>query len=277
MSRDAQHNMEQELVCEELPQDILHHIHSLLLVRDAARVACVSRGFLRSWRCYSKLILNDDTLELTDKKFENREPYIINKVGQILENHHSNGVKVETLKLDLGSSSNIKASSVDRWLQIIVKSGIKELDLWVPMFMKENYSFPCSVFSDEEAATSIQTLRIFDCHVHPMLTLGHLRRLTCLKLSSVRITDEELGLLLSRISALEWLDLFSCSGIIRLRIPCTLQQLNSLCIMECMMLQVVEVNAPNLCSFHCGAIHYRRTCIEILFLERRFKKSPALN
>ena len=36
----------------------------------------------------------------------------------------------------------IKASTLDRWLQINVKSGIKELELAMPLHMEEEYNFP---------------------------------------------------------------------------------------------------------------------------------------
>ncbi|KAJ1257005.1 hypothetical protein BS78_K237800 [Paspalum vaginatum] len=46
----------------QLPEDMLHQIHALMPMRDAAQAACVSRAFLRSWRCYPKLILSVDSL-----------------------------------------------------------------------------------------------------------------------------------------------------------------------------------------------------------------------
>ncbi|XP_037425692.1 uncharacterized protein LOC119291072 isoform X2 [Triticum dicoccoides] len=202
------------VVFEDLPQDILGHIHSLLLVQDAARAACVSSGFLHSWRSYSKLILNCHTLGLTDMKLEERETYFIDKVNQILENHHNNGVQVETLELDYAPCRNyIKASCLDRWLQITVKSGIKELNLAAPPSL-ENYSFPYSVLSDEAAASSIQYLCLFRSDFHPMSTLGLLRRLTSLNLTLVHTTEEGLGHLLSQSCALERIDLYHCSGIV---------------------------------------------------------------
>ena len=70
-------------------------------MQDAARAACVSHGFLHAWRRYSHLKLNEHTLGLADKTVEEQETYIIKKVDQILENHHNNRVKVETLKLKL--------------------------------------------------------------------------------------------------------------------------------------------------------------------------------
>ncbi|KAM0904509.1 hypothetical protein ACQ4PT_017968 [Festuca glaucescens] len=233
-------------------QDILHRIHSLMPVQDAACVACVSRGFLRSWRCYSKLVLNDQTLRLTEKKFEERKIYVINKVDKILENHYDNGVKVKTLELDIASCSNIKRSYLDKWLRITVKSGIEELNLEMPLDMKKNYRFPCSILSDEAAASSIQSLRLLACDFHPTSTLGLLRRLTFLNLALVNITEEGLGHLLSKSSALERLEIVGCDGIVFLKIPCTLQHLKFLSVTKCKMLQVVEIGAPKLCSFHFG-------------------------
>ncbi|KAM0904525.1 hypothetical protein ACQ4PT_017972 [Festuca glaucescens] len=60
-------NTRQQDLFEKLPDDILHRIHSLLPVRDAACAACMSRALLRSWRCYSKLILDDHALRLPSR------------------------------------------------------------------------------------------------------------------------------------------------------------------------------------------------------------------
>ena len=144
-------------------QDIIHCVHSHLTVQDAARAACVCRGFLRPWRCYSNLVPNQHTLGLADKTLKEQEASIIKKVDRILENHHKNGIKVETLKLTLTLTlptyGYIKASVLDKWLQITVKSGIKELDLSIPL-LKEEYSFPCALLSHEAPASSIQSLRL---------------------------------------------------------------------------------------------------------------------
>jgi hypothetical protein len=139
-----------------------------------------------------------------------------------------------------------------------IKSGIKELHLEIPLAIKENYSFPCSVLSDEAAASSIQSLCLWSCTFHPISTLGHLRRLKILNLSVVHITEEGLGHLLSKSSALERLEIRACNEIICLKIPFTLQNLKFLVVTNCMMLQVIEIDAPNLFSFT-----YDSTLIEI--------------
>uniref|UniRef100_A0ACD5U0L3 Uncharacterized protein n=1 Tax=Avena sativa TaxID=4498 RepID=A0ACD5U0L3_AVESA len=244
-------NMRQQDIFEKLPEDIIHHIHYLLPIQDAACAACVSRAFLRSWRCYSKLILNDHAVGLAHIEFEERKIPLIDKVDKILKNHYHNGVEVESLNLILTFCSNIKASYLDRWLRRTVKSGFKELYLEMPLEMKKIYNFPCSILSDEGAASSIQSLRLaVNCAFHPTSTLGCLRRLKILKLSLVHITEEGLEHLFSKCSALEELSIFSCSGIICLKIPSTLQQLKLLYVNRSKMPRVVEINAPNLCSFH---------------------------
>ncbi|KAM0904512.1 hypothetical protein ACQ4PT_017969 [Festuca glaucescens] len=248
-------NTRQQDLFEKLPDDILHRIHSVLPVRDAACAACMSRAFLRSWRCYSKLILDDHALRLTHIESEERKAYVIDKIDKILKNHRDNGVKVESLNLTLTPCNNIKASYLDRWLRRTVKSGFKELYLEMPLYMKKIYNFPCSVLSDEGAASSIQSLDLLShCAFHPTSALGCLRSLKILKLSLVHITDEGLEHLLSKFSNLEELSICACTGIVCLKIPSTMQHLKFLrvtrCEILCKMPRVVEIDAPNLCSFH---------------------------
>nr|XP_040257108.1 uncharacterized protein LOC120974762 [Aegilops tauschii subsp. strangulata] len=233
---------------EKLPVDIMHHIYSLLPLQDAARAACVSHGFLLFWRCYSNLTFNVSALGLAHKKSEDWEIFLIDRVDSILKNHSGNGV--ETLNLCLLSCKNIDPSYLDRWLQIAVRSGIKELKLEMSYFMNKKYSFPCSVLSDDAAASSIRSLHLSACVFRPTTTLGCLRRLNALSLFSVHITDEGLGHLLSKSFALQQLYIFRCNAIICLKIPSMLQQLKLLTIKLCEKLQVVEINAPRLSSFH---------------------------
>jgi hypothetical protein len=196
-------------------------------------------------------MLGDSTLGLTDKNLEEREIYLIDKVDKILENHHANGVKVKTLLLDLYDYKKINDSYLDRWLQISVKSGIKELDLILcPVVDGNYYSFPCSVLSDKAAASSIETIFLFYCAFPFTSTIGCLKRLKSLDLSMVHITEEGLGHLLSKCFALERLVVNGCTRIVCLRIPCTLQQLKLLYIKTCEMMQVVEIDAPNLCTLY---------------------------
>uniref|UniRef100_A0ACD5YYX8 Uncharacterized protein n=1 Tax=Avena sativa TaxID=4498 RepID=A0ACD5YYX8_AVESA len=248
------------LVLDELPQDILHHIHSLLPLRDAARAACVSHGFLHSWRCYSSLTLNTQTLGLTHEKLGSEkeiEIHLIDKVDRILNNHR--GVALKTLKLDLFPCDSISASYLDRWLQTSVKPGIEEVSLVVSTFMEKDYDFPCSVLSDDTAARSIQSLHLYGCAFHPTVTLGWLRRLQILCLYFLKINDEGLGHLLSKsFACLEQLEIGYCQEITCLKMPFKLQKLMFLSVKSCPMIRLVEINAPKLSSFK-----YEGTQVEI--------------
>ncbi|KAM3389063.1 hypothetical protein ACQJBY_011294 [Aegilops geniculata] len=83
-----------------------------------------------------------------------------------------------------------------------------------------------------------------------METLGYFERLKSLDLFCVRITEEGLWKLLSKSFSLERLDIFSCNEIICLKIPCTLQKLNLLIVTSCQKIQVIDISAPNLFTFH---------------------------
>ncbi|GJN04731.1 hypothetical protein PR202_ga22301 [Eleusine coracana subsp. coracana] len=113
----------------QLPEDILHQIHALMPMQDAAQAACVSTEFLRSWRSYSKLVLSVDSLgikEDTTKKDETQQDFI-SRVEHIMQNHSGKGVK--KFSLQTYPCSNLDHSSIDRWLQIAATPGIEELEL----------------------------------------------------------------------------------------------------------------------------------------------------
>uniref|UniRef100_A0A0E0M4I8 F-box domain-containing protein n=1 Tax=Oryza punctata TaxID=4537 RepID=A0A0E0M4I8_ORYPU len=86
---------------DRLPEDILCHIHSLIPLRDAARLACLSHRFLRSWRCFPNITFNQETFSLNvleDTSYE-RGKKLVDIIYNILQNHSGTGVK--TLKIDV--------------------------------------------------------------------------------------------------------------------------------------------------------------------------------
>jgi hypothetical protein len=110
-------------------QDILHHVYSLMPLKDAARAACVSHGFLRCWRRYPILILNNKTIGLIKRKLslDDMESYAVSKIDHIIKSHSGIGVKV--LKLQLFACPNISAAVLDKWFVTVIKPGIEELSL----------------------------------------------------------------------------------------------------------------------------------------------------
>jgi len=74
-------------------QDILHHIYSVLPLRDAARAACSSHAFLRFWRCHPNLTLNWHILGSNANASQENFSCIIDN---ILRNH--SGINIKILK-----------------------------------------------------------------------------------------------------------------------------------------------------------------------------------
>ncbi|KAF8706343.1 hypothetical protein HU200_030605 [Digitaria exilis] len=200
-------------------QDVLHHIHSLMPMQDAARAACASRSFLNSWICHPNLDFSKDTLGLTENACQKDESARVfySKVDHILERHSGIGVKK---------------------LKIQTHSGAK-------------YNFPRSVLLNG-SGDSIQYLHLTNCSFRPTVTFGGLRSLTRLHLCIVRITGDELGCLLSHSLALEKLELKSCNWIVYLKVPCLLQRLNYLLVYSCAKLKVIDNEAPNISNFTFG-------------------------
>ncbi|KAI5018375.1 hypothetical protein ZWY2020_043263 [Hordeum vulgare] len=238
----------QVIELDKFPEDILHHIHSLVPLRDAARAACVSRRFLRSWECFPNLTFNWKTLGLN---MHEGTPYerakkIADRIYHIHKNH--SGIGVKTLKLQVHSCNNvITANLLGIWLETAVKSGIVELAVDLPQDHNAKYDFTCSVLSC--AATSIQSLALSSCAFHPTITIGCFRNLRSLCLKLVLITEEELGCFFSCTISLEKLEVSQCNEITLLKIPPHLHQLCILGVFLCQRLQVVEIYAPKVATF----------------------------
>jgi len=147
-------------------QDILHHIHSMLPMRDAARAACASRAFLHSWRCHPNLIFNKDTIGL---KINGRGENFHHKIARILRKH--SGIGLKTFNLDYTGMRGFNGTSYfDRWIQIALKPGIEKLTLCLPRTRKI-YNFPCSLLSDG-VRTHFSTLNFMLLPSIPLLNLA---------------------------------------------------------------------------------------------------------
>ncbi|XP_073367704.1 uncharacterized protein [Aegilops tauschii subsp. strangulata] len=229
--------------------EIWAHIHSLLSLRDAARAACVSHLFQRSWKChpdltFSKETIFDENLYRKNKTSDEKTSNLVRIIYHILRNHSGNGLKA--LGLEIDDVANISACYLNDWLHLAVKPGIEELALLLHDDL--DYNFPCSVLLNGSANT-IRDLRLSSCVFRPMAGFSCLRSLTSLELSEVYITGDELGCLLSCSFALEELVLTYCKEITCLKIPCVLQRLSQLVVTDCENLEVIKSKAPNLTVF----------------------------
>ncbi|KAM3333740.1 hypothetical protein ACQJBY_028695 [Aegilops geniculata] len=228
-----------------LPEDIWCLVHSLMPLCDSAHSACVSRTFLRSWRCHPKLIFSEETLGLKQKEGRNIDIArdFTSRVNQILKNHSDTGVKI--LEFVIKNRHNVNTCHLNSWLQKAVTPGIEKITLFLPREYREEYNFPCSVLFDGRG-NSIWYLNLTNCAFRPVVGFDCLRSLTKLRLYGVCITGDELGHLISNCFALEELQVWCCMELICLTIPFWLQRLSCLTVSECDMLRVIESTAPNL-------------------------------
>ncbi|KAM3406497.1 hypothetical protein ACQJBY_000537 [Aegilops geniculata] len=236
----------------DLPEDIWCHIHALLPLPDAARAACVSHEFLRSWRCRPNLTFSQETLgvnltycERTLRTGEEKLALKFTKiVDEIMKKH--TGIGVKTFKLQY-CGSRIYTSRLKSWFKIAVNPGLEELVLSLPeVYDAKYYNFPCSLLFNG-SGKSISYLNLKGCAFHPVAGLGCLRKL---HLSRVHITGDELWCLLSNSLVLKELNLSQCNKITCLKIPCLLNQFNHLKVFGCKTLELIENKAPNLCTIH---------------------------
>ncbi|KAJ1258123.1 hypothetical protein BS78_10G050000 [Paspalum vaginatum] len=213
-------------------------------MRDAARAACLSLAFLRSWRCYPNLTFT----ESLGPPLLTYGGDLSHTVDSILRNHSGIGVKIFNFELYGTDDRN-----VGNWLQVAVTPGIEGLTLrLLSSGQKIKYKFLCSLLRDG-VRKSIRYLELAFCIFHPTAALGHLASLTSLQLICVRITGDELECLLTNSLALEQLVLTCCKEIICLRVPCALQRFSYLRVQACLRLQLIECKAPNLSTLDfCG-------------------------
>ncbi|CAN6204456.1 unnamed protein product, partial [Urochloa humidicola] len=92
---DSRHGETSSCLIPWLPEDIWCRIHSLMPMSDAARAACLSRIFLRSWRCHPNL-----TLTWTMLCSKRHEEELDRNIDRILRNHSGIGLKTLELNLD---------------------------------------------------------------------------------------------------------------------------------------------------------------------------------
>ncbi|KAM3276146.1 hypothetical protein ACQJBY_044502 [Aegilops geniculata] len=230
-----------------LPEDIWCHIYSLLPMRDAARAACVSHAFKRSWRCYPNLAFNMITLGIDIESCgeDGIASNFTNKVDHILKNRPC--IATKTLEI-VFRYYNAKVCNIDSWFQAAVTPGIEELTIELSSKSGRYYNFPWSLLANE-SGNSIRYLNLARCAFSPTDELCF-KSLSRLELSDVAITGDQLGSILHNSFALQRMQLKFCNKIICLKIPFHLQQLRYLDVFDGgSSLRVIEVEAPNLSNF----------------------------
>ncbi|VAI34032.1 hypothetical protein VPH35_091014 [Triticum aestivum] len=229
-----------------LPEDIWCHIFSLLPMQDAARTACVSHAFKRSWRCYPNLAFNAKALGMDERSCGEDEIVrnFTSRVDNILKNHSC--IAIKTLEIVFRYYDD-KVCNLDGWLQTAITPGIEELTVQLSTKSRKHYNFPWSLLANENGKL-IQYLKLSCCAFSPTVGLC-LKSLSRLELFDVNITRDQMGSLLHNFFALQRMQLKNCNNITCLKMPFHLQQLKYLEVLHCSSLKVIEIEAPNLSNF----------------------------
>uniref|UniRef100_A0A8I6XZZ4 At1g61320/AtMIF1 LRR domain-containing protein n=1 Tax=Hordeum vulgare subsp. vulgare TaxID=112509 RepID=A0A8I6XZZ4_HORVV len=239
-------------------------------MQDAARAACVSHAFKRSWRCYPNLAFNTKALGV-DERSCGKDEIVRNftsKVDNILNNHSC--IAIKTLEIVFRYYDD-KVCNLDSWLQTAITPGIEKLTVQLSTKSRKHYNFPCSLLASENGKL-IQYLKLSCCAFSPTVGLC-LKSLSRLELLNVNITGDQLGSLLHNAVALQRMKLNGCDYIICLKIPFHLQQLKYLEVFHCSSLRVIEIEAPNFSNFQFRGLRQVQLSLGVALQFKKFDMS----
>ncbi|XP_037442437.1 uncharacterized protein LOC119310919 isoform X2 [Triticum dicoccoides] len=153
-----------------LPEDIWCHIFSLLPMQDAARTACVSHAFKRSWRCYPNLAFNAKALGMDERSCGEDE------ILKYLEVLHCSSLKV--IEIEAPNLSNFQFMGLCQvQLSLGVALQFKKFDMSFPGVVSYACTNLLSNLQYVEALSLCSRHEIIDTPVLPSKFL-HLKHLS---------------------------------------------------------------------------------------------------
>ncbi|KAM3276359.1 hypothetical protein ACQJBY_044633 [Aegilops geniculata] len=239
-------------------------------MQDAARVACVSHAFKRSWRCYPNLAFNAKALGMDERSCGEDEIVrnFTSRVDNILKNHSC--IAIKTLEIIFRYYDD-KVCNLDGWLQTAITPGIEELTVQLSTKSRKHYNFPWSLLANENGKL-IQYLKLSCCAFSPTVGLC-LKSLSRLELFDVNITRDQMGSLLHNFFALQRMQLKNCNNITCLKMPFHLQHLKYLEVFHCSSLKVIEIEAPNLSNFQFMGLRQVQLSLGVALQFKKFDMS----
>ncbi|XP_060210474.1 F-box/LRR-repeat protein At3g26922-like [Lycium barbarum] len=112
----------------QLPEPILQHILSFLLVEDAARMSTLSKIWTSAWNSLSYLNFGDNLFHNNNNQED--LPNLLKGVTQILAKRHNQKISVQKFSLQLPYWRR-RCYYLHKWINLLVACNIKELNLRV--------------------------------------------------------------------------------------------------------------------------------------------------
>jgi hypothetical protein len=194
----------------DVPVELIHHIQSLLPVKEAARTSIFSKAWLNAWQTIHKLRFRFKGM---------RQEMYYNLMLRALLRYQSNLLPIESFDLGLVISNKETASLVQDWIRHASspKACLKELLLDISVSTDSSVTLPPEILSSKTLNSIIVTTDDTSAdvklsfHSNPEMILCVSLRV--LDLEYVFISDDVLAKLLSVCSLLEKIRLFCCDGL----------------------------------------------------------------
>uniref|UniRef100_J3MIR1 F-box domain-containing protein n=1 Tax=Oryza brachyantha TaxID=4533 RepID=J3MIR1_ORYBR len=229
----------------DLPMDILESFLSRLPIKDAVRTKALSCLWKHTSLCHKNLLFSSRTMmsqrsytaygtkSITAEEF-------VTRVNAVLQQHRGGGVEKFEVYFEL---ENEYAEQIESWINFVISSRTKQLilDFSPTRSIKAPYSFPFRLF-DATNGSHLQFLEVCSVSLKPPADFKGLVNLKRLHLVVVDITDEHIHLLLSNCNVLEFLGIYDCDNLTRLRTCHPSNQLKHLVVKKCYYLKEIELN-----------------------------------
>ncbi|KAL3505802.1 hypothetical protein ACH5RR_031184 [Cinchona calisaya] len=242
----------EEASLQWLPVEVIHHIFSYLNPEEKAQASILSKNWLFAWRKNPKLQFVDWDFYKPNWYprncciYKNNPKKFRNYVNGILRKHQEDHIEEFNLSMNLTSDD---LASLNGWLRIAIKKGVKVLDLSLCADMLSSpYSLPENILLE---AKSLTELRLAGCKFINVMMCKNIR---VLKLFNVYIDDETFRRVVEGCPFMDDLRIEECVGLDTIRII-NLSSLKKLFIQR---LRNIEVDAPTLEKMELSILRYPR-------------------
>ncbi|XP_049374356.1 FBD-associated F-box protein At3g52670-like [Solanum verrucosum] len=251
-----------------LPQCLIHKILCLHSFKRAAQLSILSKTWLQAWLTIPNLSYSLGYLEHNMKKV----------MDNIMERYRDGKIPIEKLDLSYSVDSNEVFPLFNKWLDIALQNGVKDLVFRIPSHLT-SYPLPMLTIL---ATKSLRELVLTGCDLYcASLSSGVVNcySLRKLSLTQVGLGDNTLQILLNSCPFIDNLILDYCSWLKKIEILNNLPKIKSVSIRKSGT-ELVKIQAPTLehLSYFTGVEEFAMFDIDapnLVSLEYKGFKFPA--